>query len=57
MKIDQHLTQSVLFVTLRADTAYQYLLQAAGLKAGTHYPCSRAVNTGVILDTREHGLC
>jgi len=25
------------------------------LMAGTHYPCSQAVNTGVILDTREHG--
>ena len=25
------------------------------LKAGTHYPCSRAVFTGVILDTRQHG--
>ena len=25
------------------------------LKLGTHYPCSRAVNTGVILDTRVHG--
>jgi len=23
--------------------------------AGTHYPCSGAVNTGVVLDTREHG--
>jgi len=23
--------------------------------AGTHYPCSRPVNTGVILDTRVHG--
>jgi len=24
------------------------------LMLGTQYPCSRAVNTGVILDTREH---
>jgi len=35
------------------------LLPVDGFRLGTHYPCSRAVNTavntGVIFDTREHG--
>jgi len=30
-------------------------MSAVQLKAGTHYPCPRPVNTGIILDTRVHG--
>jgi len=55
-KVAQKVLNLLLVILYYSDELRRRAKQYFGnLTLGTHYPCSRAVNMSVILDTREQG--